>query len=84
VSDHALLLSPNLNAAPWPVDPRLAELKRMVRDSAVSPYSSRRIDRSTLKGSGLRDLDAAGRLRRVSGTRLFIYSPPPALPTHGG
>jgi integrase len=41
VSDQALLLSPNLNAAPWPVDPRLAELKRMVLDSVVSPYSKR-------------------------------------------
>jgi hypothetical protein len=41
VSDHAVLLSPNPNAAPWPVDPRLAELKRMVLDSVISPYSKR-------------------------------------------
>ena len=41
MSDHALLLSPNLNPLPEPVDPRLAELKQMVLDSVVSPHSKR-------------------------------------------
>jgi integrase len=46
VSDHALLLSPNHNASPEPVDPRLVELKQMVLDSVVSPHSKRNYGRA--------------------------------------
>ena len=41
MSDHTLLLPPNLNPLLEPVDPRLAELKQMVLDSVVSPHSKR-------------------------------------------
>ena len=46
MSDHALLLSPNHNASPEPVDPRLVELKQMVLDSVVSPHSKRNYGRA--------------------------------------
>ena len=41
VSDHALLLSPNLNTPPEAVDPRLVELKQMVLDTVISLHSKR-------------------------------------------
>jgi hypothetical protein len=41
VSDHALLLSPNLNTPPEAVDPRLVELKQTVLDTVISLHSKR-------------------------------------------
>jgi integrase len=41
-----LLLPPNHNASPEPVDPRLVELKQMVLDSVVSPHSKRNYGRA--------------------------------------